>query len=94
MVVANAKFWNDLPADVRGTLEKILAEVTVEVNKSSSALNDGDRQKIKDSGKTQILPFSAEQRAAWQKAMEPVYAKFTDKIGKDVVDAARAANKP
>ncbi|HRE53751.1 MAG TPA: TRAP transporter substrate-binding protein [Candidatus Competibacter sp.] len=94
MVVANAKFWSDLPADVRATLEKILAEVTTEVNKSSSALNDGDRQKIKDSGKTQILPFSAEQRTAWQTAMKPVYDKFTDKIGKDVVDAARAANKP
>jgi C4-dicarboxylate-binding protein DctP len=94
MVVANAKFWNDLPADVRTALEKILAEVTVEVNKSSSALNDSDRQKIKDSGKTQILPFTAEQRTAWQNAMKPVYDKFTDKIGKDVVDAARAANKP
>ncbi len=94
MVVANAKFWNDLPADVRTTLEKIIAEVTVEVNKSSSALNEGDRKKIQESGKTQILPFSAEQHAAWQKAMQPVYDKFTDKIGKDIVDAARAANKP
>jgi len=94
MVVANAKFWSDLPADVREGLEKIIAEVTVEVNKSSSALNEGDRKKIQDSGKTQILPFSAEQRAAWQKAMQPVYEKFTDKIGKDIVDAARAANKP
>jgi len=71
MVVANAKFWSDLPADARATLEKILAEVTTEVNKSSSALNDGDRQKIKDSGKTQILPFSAEQRTAWQTAARP-----------------------
>lgn len=94
MVVANAKFWSDLPADVREALEKIIAEVTVEVNKSSSALNDGDRKKIQDSGKTQILPFTAEQRATWQKAMQPVYDKFTDKIGKDIVDAARAANKP
>lgn len=94
MVIANAKFWNDLPADIRTTLEKILAEVTVEVNKSSSALNEGDRQKIKDSGKSEILPFTAEQRTAWQAAMKPVYDKFTDKIGKDVVEAARAANNP
>ncbi|HHW77946.1 MAG TPA: TRAP transporter substrate-binding protein [Xanthomonadaceae bacterium] len=94
MVVTNAKFWSGLPADVRETLEKILAEVTVEVNKSSTALNEGDRQKIKDSGKTEILPMTAEQRAAWQAAMKPVYDKFTDKIGKDIVEAARAANKP
>ena len=94
MVVANAKFWADLPADVRATLEKTLEEVTVQVNKSSTELNDGDRQKIKDSGKTEILPFTAEQRTAWQTAMEPVYAKFTDKIGKDIVDAAKASNQP
>lgn len=94
MVVTNAKFWSGLPADVRETLEKILAEVTVEVNKSSTALNEGDRQKIKDSGKTEILPMTAEQRVAWQAAMKPVYDKFTDKIGKDIVEAARAANKP
>jgi C4-dicarboxylate-binding protein DctP len=94
MVVTNAKFWSGLPADVRETLEKILAEVTVEVNKSSTALNEGDRQKIKDSGKTEILPMTAEQRAAWKAAMKPVYDKFTDKIGKDIVQAAMAANQP
>ena len=94
MVVTNAKFWSGLPADVREALEKILAEVTVEVNKSSTALNESDRQKIKDSGKTEILPFTAEQRAAWLAAMKPVYDKFTDKIGKDIVEAARAANQP
>jgi C4-dicarboxylate-binding protein DctP len=94
MVVANAKFWSDLPADVRETLEKILAEVTVEVNKSATAFSDGDRQKIKDSGKTEILQMTPEQRAAWKAAMKPVYDKFTDKIGKDIVDAAMAANKP
>ncbi len=94
MVVANAKFWSDLPADVRETLEKILAEVTVEVNKSAKAFSDGDRQKIKDSGKTEILKLTPEQHAAWKAAMKPVIDQFTPKIGKDIVDAAIAANKP
>jgi C4-dicarboxylate-binding protein DctP len=94
MVVANAKFWSGLPDDVRKTLEEILTEVTVEVDKSAQAFSDGDRQKIKDSGKTEILPLSAEQRAAWKAAMKPVYDKFTDKIGKEIVDAAMAANQP
>lgn len=94
MVVANAKFWQKLPADVRQTLEDILAEVTIEVNKSSTALNEGDRRKIQESGKSEILPFSPEQRAAWKQAMQPVYDKFTPAIGKEVVDAAHAANAP
>ena len=94
MVIANAKFWKDLPPDVRTTLEKILAEVTVHVNATSETLNAGDRQKIKGSGKSEILPMTAEQRTAWQQAMKPVYDKFSGKIGKDVVEAARAANQP
>lgn len=94
MVVANAKFWSDLPADVRSVLEKTLAEVTVEVNKSALAYSEGDRAKIKDSGKTEILQLTPEQRAAWQSAMKPVIEQFTPKIGKEIVDAAVAANKP
>ncbi len=94
MVVANSQFWEGLPADVRQTLEKILAEVTAEVNKSALAYSEGDRKKIADSGKTQILQLTPEQRAAWQTAMKPVIAQFTPKIGKEIVDAAIAANKP
>jgi C4-dicarboxylate-binding protein DctP len=93
MVVANAKFWEGLPADVRSVLEKTLAEVTTEVNKQATAFSDGDRQKIKDSGKTEILQLTPEQRAAWQTAMKPVIDQFTPKIGADIVQAAMAANK-
>ncbi|KAI1693551.1 bacterial extracellular solute-binding protein, family 7 domain-containing protein [Ditylenchus destructor] len=33
MVITNATFWNGLPPDIRSTLEQIMVEVTVEVNK-------------------------------------------------------------
>ncbi len=94
MVVANSQFWDSLPADVRQTLEKTLAEVTAEVNKSATAFSENDRKKIKDSGKTEILALTPEQRAAWKAAMKPVIDQFTPKIGKAIVDAALAANKP
>ncbi len=94
MVVANSQFWDSLPADVRQTLEKTLAEVTVEVNKSATTFSEGDRKKIKDSGKTEILALTPEQRTAWKAAMKPVIDQFTPKIGKAIVDAALAANKP
>ena len=64
------------------------------MNKSALAYSEGDRKKIADSGKTQILQLTPEQRAAWQTAMKPVIAQFTPKIGKEIVDAAIAANKP
>ncbi len=64
------------------------------MNKSATTFSEGDRQKIKDSGKTEILQLTPEQRAAWQMAMKPVLDQFTPKIGKDIIDAAIAANKP
>ena len=32
MVITNAKFWNGLPADIREELQRIMDEVTVQVN--------------------------------------------------------------
>ncbi len=93
MLVTNTKFWDGLPADVRKTLEEILTEVTVQVNQWATEFSDGDRQKIKDSGKTEILALTPEELAAWKTAMKPVYDQFTPAIGKDIVDAALAASK-
>lgn len=92
MVVVNADFWKGLPADVRSTLEAVLAEVTAEVNAKAMAINERDRQKIAESGKTEIIRLDAAQQAAWQKAMEPVWARFEKSIGADVIKAAVAAN--
>ena len=41
VVVVNKKFWDDLPADVRGQLEKAMKEATVYSNKISESENVG-----------------------------------------------------
>lgn len=93
MLVTNTKFWDGLPADVRKILEEILTEVTVQVNQWATEFSDGDRQKIKASGKSEILALTPVELAAWKTAMKSVYDKFTPDIGQDIVDAALAANK-
>lgn len=93
MLITNTKFWDGLPADVRGELEKIVAEVTVEVNKQADALNQGDKQRILDAKTTEILTLTPEQRAKWREAMKPVWQKFEGEIGPDLIKAAEAANQ-
>ncbi|MGV8726536.1 C4-dicarboxylate ABC transporter, partial [Pseudomonas aeruginosa] len=39
MVITNAKFWNGLPADIREELQRIMDEVTVQVNLEAERLN-------------------------------------------------------
>ena len=80
MVITNTKFWNGLPEEVRNTLDAVMAEVTVEVNKQAEALNQASRQRIADSGNSEII-------------MRPVWKKFESDIGPDVIAAAEQANQ-
>ena len=93
MVITNTKFWNGLPADVRSTLDAVMAEVTVEVNKQAEALNAASRQRIVDAGTSEIIILTPEQREMWRESMRPVWKKFEGDIGVDLIKAAEQANQ-
>ena len=93
MVITNTKFWNGLPEEVRKTLDEVMAEVTVEVNKQAEALNQSAKQKIIDAKTSEIIELTPEQRALWREAMRPVWQKFEGEIGADLIKAADAANQ-
>ncbi|MFI8480322.1 C4-dicarboxylate TRAP substrate-binding protein DctP [Pseudomonas sp. NPDC078700] len=92
MLITNTKFWNGLPEDVRTELDKILVEVTAEVNKQAEILNEGDKQRIIDAKTSEIITLTPEQRAEWRDAMKPVWKKFEGDIGADLIKAAEASN--
>ncbi|MCQ4320071.1 TRAP transporter substrate-binding protein [Stutzerimonas stutzeri] len=94
MVIINTEFWNGLPADVRSELEKVMEEVTVAVNKQAGDLNREARQAIEKAGTSEVIELTPEQRAKWREAMRPVWDKFENDIGKDLIKAAEAANQP
>ncbi len=93
MVIVNTKFWNEIPADIRTELTKILDEVSVEVNKQSHELNQADKQKIVASGASTIVTLTPEQREQWREMVKPVWKQFEDAIGADLIKAAEASNK-
>ncbi len=94
MVLVNAKWWNGLPKDVQAGLKKAMDEATQVNNDTADKLNSDAKKKIETSGSTTIHQLTAAQRQAWVKAMKPVWAKFEGQIGKDLIAAAEAANKP
>jgi len=93
MVVANAKWWDGLPPDIKKGLAEAMAEATAHANKLAEDINQADRKKIAEAGKAKIQPLSKEDVAAWRKAMEPVWKKFEGDIGRDLIDAALKSNK-
>ena len=68
-VITNKKFWDGLPADVRGQLEKAMQEATVYANKIAKEENDQALEKVKASGKTQVYTPTPQERMALKKAM-------------------------
>src|SRR5262245_23285261 len=90
-VAVNAEFWRSLPDDLRTGLEATLDEVTKWGNARSEAINQEDKQRIIESGRSELTVLTPEQLALWQQAMQPVWDEFRDRIGADLVDAARAA---
>ena len=93
LLITNTQFWNGLPAPVRTELEQIIEEVTVEVNKQAEALNEKAKQNIIDTGKSEILVLTEEQRNAWRDAVRPAWKRFEAEIGTDLIEAAEAANQ-
>ncbi|MAM88351.1 MAG: C4-dicarboxylate ABC transporter [unclassified Hahellaceae] len=93
MLITNTDFWNGLDPEVRSELESIIAEVTKYVNNNAAELNAKAKQTVIDSGKTEVIQLTPEQRKLWVEQMKPVWEKFEDEIGKDLIDAAQQANK-
>ena len=91
LVAVNAEFWKSLPDDLRSGLEATVAEVTQWGNARSEQINQEDKQRIVDSGKSELTVLTPEQLEAWQIAMRPVWDEFRDRIGTELVDAALAA---
>ncbi len=84
-VIVNKKFWDGLPADVRGQLEQAMKESTVYANKIAQEENDHSLDGVKKSGKTTVYVPTKDERFALKKAMAPVHIKMTDRVGKETL---------
>jgi C4-dicarboxylate-binding protein DctP len=85
-VIVNKKFWDDLPGEVRGQLDKAMAEATTYANGISQKENDEALDAMKKSGKTELITLTADQKAQWRKALQPVYDEMTSRVGKATID--------
>lgn len=86
-VIVNKKFWDGLPADVRGQLEKAMAEATDYSNGISQQENDDAIVAMKKTGKTTFYELTSEEKAEWMKAMQPMVDEMASRVGKDLIAA-------
>ncbi|MFO1294547.1 MAG: TRAP transporter substrate-binding protein [Rubrivivax sp.] len=86
-VITNKKFWDGLPADLRGQLEQAMREATDYANKIAKEENDDALAKVKASGKTQVHTPTAAERQALKKALVKVHKEMESRIGKETIEA-------
>jgi C4-dicarboxylate-binding protein DctP len=85
-VIVNTKFWSGLPPDIRSALESAMKDATQFEHQMARQDNVNAMAAIEKSGRTKIIHLSADQRAAWVKALEPVRSEVAGRVGKDWVD--------
>ncbi|HEB94988.1 MAG TPA: DctP family TRAP transporter solute-binding subunit [Sedimenticola thiotaurini] len=93
MVVTSREFWMGLPDDVRAEVKKALDEAIAFGNQVAAEKAVADKQKIIDSGRSEVIELTPAERAQWVAVMKPVWKKFEGQIGRDLIDAAYNANK-
>jgi len=86
-VIVNKKFWDGLPADVRGQLDKAMAEATDYANSISQKENDDAIAAMKKAGTTTFHEQTAAEKAEWIKALQPVTDDMASRVGKDLIAA-------
>ena len=86
-VIVNKKFWDGLPADIRGQLEQAMRDATTFEKAIAQRDNDLAMEAIRKAGKTAIYNLTPAEQAQWRNALLPVHKGMESRIGKDLVQA-------
>jgi len=90
-VIANKKFWEGLPPDIRATLEGAMKDATKYADDIAKKENDDALEAVKKSGRTQIITLSAAEKNEMKKALLPVHKENESRIGKDIIQQVYSA---
>jgi C4-dicarboxylate-binding protein DctP len=90
-VIANKRFWDGLPPEIRAALEAALSEAT-QMNNSQAERESAEAMRaIVKTGKTAVYEPTPQEMAQWRQALQPVHKKMEERIGKDVLAAVNKA---
>ena len=91
LLVTSTEWLDGLDADFRDQFLKLCEDATRDANAEVAATEAKNRANIIAAG-GKVRELTAEQRQQWVDVMKPVWSKFEADIGKDLIDAAVAAN--
>ncbi|HEX8883058.1 MAG TPA: TRAP transporter substrate-binding protein [Noviherbaspirillum sp.] len=84
-VIVNKKFWDGLPADIRGQLQQAMSDATKYEKAIAQQDNDQALDAIRKAGKTTIYNLTPQEQAAWRNALLPVQKQMESRVGADLI---------
>jgi C4-dicarboxylate-binding protein DctP len=90
-LVANKKFWDGLPPDIRTILEAAVRDATIYANALGEVEENEAMEKIKASGKTIIYTPTKAEIDEFRKATAPVHRAMESRLGKANIEAVYKA---
>lgn len=92
MVITSVRFWENLLPEEQTVIQGALKDAIVFGNAQSLKQARAAKQMITSSGKSEVIELSNAERQEWVTAMKPVWNKFSDEIGKDLIQKAVESN--
>jgi C4-dicarboxylate-binding protein DctP len=92
-IVVNQKFWDSLPADLRGILEQALNDATRYVEGMSAKEEVDAINAIGSSGKCQLIDLTAEDRSALKRVLQPVHQQMAERVGRQLLESIYSATQ-
>ena len=86
-VITNKKFWDGLPADVRGELEQAMKEATKYANDIAQKENEDALEAVRKSGKSAVQVPTAAEKLAMKKVLVKTHDDVAGRIGKDLIQS-------
>lgn len=87
-VIVNKAFWEGLDPDVRGQLERAMAEATDYANSIALEENEWSMEQMRAAGRTEFYELTEDERAQWIEVLRPVHEQMAGRIGADLIQQA------
>jgi C4-dicarboxylate-binding protein DctP len=85
-VLANRKFWEGLPDDVRGVVEGAMRDATAYANEVALSDNTAALEAVRNSRRTLIIELTPDEKRAWHLALAPVHEEARGRISGELID--------
>jgi C4-dicarboxylate-binding protein DctP len=86
-VIANKKFWESLPGDLRFALKLSMIDATRYANLISEQENRDALEKVRAAGTSEVYELTVAERDLWRTALMSVHRDMESRVGKDLIQS-------